>query len=199
MHTRIAGALLLGLSLTGPVGVWAQDVQLQQASPPAIRSQSPTRPSPDELGVSLDRIKFALGQAQPPQLKLELEQPTFRIQIIEKHKPWLLPEFSESLRTPWAPVPSGGLTYYEFMKMVTLPQLQPYGAFSSGELALVAATTIVTSLIIYGLQHGVRDMRETSRERQIAEIREQVRKELEDFLRANPDAPKPTWWTATIK
>jgi hypothetical protein len=199
MSTRIAGALVVALSLAGPAGVWAKDVQPEQSAALATGYASPVRPTPDELGVSFEHIKFALEQTRPPLLKVAPNPPTFRIQIIEKHKGWLLPSFTEGLKIPWAPVPSGGRDYYEIMKMITPPEAQPFGAYTSKELPQAIANSLVASLIMYGLKHAVGYERDMSRERQIAEIRNEVRKELEDFLRANPQAPKPVWWTGTIK
>jgi hypothetical protein len=198
MRTRVAGVLVLGASLAGAGGVRAQAAQSEQGPPPTNQARESRKPTPDELGVSLDRIKFALAQAQPLQLKIKPDAPTFRVQIVERQRPWLL-NFQESLKIPWAPVPSGGSDYYEFMKMVTPPQAQPFGAFSSSELPVAIAQAYVVAAMMYGIKQAAGSLRNAYRGHVQTQAHDTVMRELEEFLRTHPDAPRPIWWVGTIK
>jgi hypothetical protein len=148
---------------------------------------------PEALGVSFDRVKTALDRSQDPLFAIPEGQPTFRVRIVEKQKPWV-PDFRASLKIPWQPVPNLGINQYEIMNMITPPQAQPYGAFNSRELPQVMATSLVTSLMMYGLQKAGGYMRDSWYKGQEQQARDQVRRELEEFLRAHPEAPKPLWW-----
>jgi hypothetical protein len=198
MRTRAAGVLVLGVSLAGAAEARAQAAQSGQEPPPATQSRESRKPTPEELGVSLDRVRFALEQAQLPQLKFSPGTPTFRVQILERHRPWLL-DFQASLKIPWAPVPSGGSDYYEFMKMVMPPQTQPFGAFSSSELPVAIAESYVVAAWIYGIKQAVGSLRDAYRGHVNTQAQDDVRREFEEFLRTHPDAPRPIWWTGTIK
>jgi len=198
MNAPVAGVLLVCVSLVGTAVVSAQDTQSQQAPPLKPVAQAAKNPPPDFLGVSLDRVKSALEQELPGQLKIREDQPTFRVQIVEKRRSWL-PDYVESLKFEWQPVPSGGRDHYEFINMVTPPQARPYGALNARELAQVAATSLVTALMTMGMQRAGGYARESRYHRQEAQVREQVRRELEAFLKAHPDAPRPVWWLETIR
>jgi hypothetical protein len=197
MRTRIAAAAVLALSVAGPGDLWAAAAQSQQ-QPPATESHEVGQPTPEDLGVSLDRVKFALARLPRHLLKINPDTPTFRVQIIEK-RPITVPSFTETLKVPRQWVPSGGIANYEFMNMVTPPQARPYGAFNSGELAQVAATSLVSALIMYGLQQGAGYVHDRYRSYVEARTREDVKREFEEYLFEHPSAPKPTWWTGTIK
>jgi hypothetical protein len=198
MRTRIACAAVLALSMAGPADLWAGAVQSQPPKPAATESEEAGQSTPGDLGVSLDRVKFALAQAALPRLKIVPDAPTFRVQIVEK-RPFSLPSFRESLKIPRQWVPSGGTANYEFMNMVTPPLARPYAAFNSGELAQVVATSLISSLIMYGLKQAAGRVYDQYRDSVEARTREEVRQELEEFLLQHPNAPKPTWWTGTIK
>lgn len=197
MRTRTAGVLVIVLSMAAPTDLWAGAAQSQQPKP-AAESPEDQQPTPGDLGVSLDRVKFALAQTALPKLKIVPDTPTFRVQVIEK-RPINLPPFIETLKIPRQWVPSGGIANYEFMNMVTPPLARPYAAFNSGELAQVVATSLVSALIMYGLRQGAGYVRDWYRESLEARTREDVQRELEEFLLEHPNAPKPTWWTGTIK
>jgi len=198
MRTRFAVVLVLGVSLAGTAGVRAQPTQSGQVPPPATQPRESGKPTPEELGVSLDRVKFALAQVQPLQLKIRPDPPTFRVQIVERHR-LSLPDFQQTLKTPWAPVPSGGSDYYEFMKMVMPPQVQPFGAFSSSELPAAIAQAYVVAAMMYGIKQAASSLRNAYRGQVQTQAHDAVMRELEEFLRTHPDAPRPIWWAGTIK
>lgn len=189
MGGRAAGILALGLTLFVAVAAQAQE-------PPA--QQDPARLPPLQFGVSLDRIKAGLEQLQPAPLKILPDQPTFRIDIVERRR-FRQPAFADTLKSRWQPVPSGGIDHYEIMNMITPPEARPYAGFNSTELAQVMATSLVTALIVKGLQRAAGYTGTAWRERNERAARDQVRRELEEFLFANPDAPRPIWWIGTIR
>jgi len=164
-----------------------------QSSPPPFRPVEPMPVSPekiDALPISLDKIKKGLDEAPEAPSTLRIgELPTFRIKIEGRRKP-MLPDFQETLRMPWqAPIP-GGIHNKEILDMITPPQARPFGAFTNGDLAEVAATSIFqalfTDVLVKGLTRGVRTWQEW-------QIRREVEEELEAFKRANGivDTPLP--------
>ena len=198
MATRIAWGMIACLSLAGAADLWAQPVDQATQVPPTTQAQPARPPSPEEFGVSLDRVKFALGRELRPLLKISPDQPTFRIEIIEKRKPFL-PDLAESLKIAWQPVTTTGLYYDEFMSMVTPPQARPYGAFQNGELVQVALTSVLNSLLMSGARSLITSGRDAWQARVEQAIREQVRREFEDFLKAHPEAPRPVRWIPPVQ
>jgi len=198
MSARVAGVLLVCLNLGGTAVVWAQGAQTQLVSRPKPAVQAAQQPSFEALGISLDRVKSALEAEPAGRLKIQEDQPTFRVTIVEKRKVWL-PDYVESLKFKWEPIPTGGLYFHEFINMVTPPQARPYGAFDARELVQVVGTSLVASLMTMGLQRAGGYMREPWYTRQEALAREEVRRELEAFLKAHPEAPRPAWWFESVR
>jgi hypothetical protein len=190
MATRIAWGLLACLSLAGSADVWAQSSDQATQAPPKVETQPARKPTPEQLGVSFDRVKAALERELGPALRISSDQPTFRVEIIEKRKPFL-PDFTEGLKIDWQPVTATGLYHDEFMSMVTPPQARPYGAFVNGELVQVALTSVLNSLLMSGARSLIDSGRDAWQARVEQAIREQVRREFEDFLKAHPEAPRP--------
>ena len=178
------------LTLAGPASLWAQSADQPRQVPPQAPAQQTSKPASDPPGISLARVKFALQHDAPPVLRISPDQPTFRVDIVEKAKPWL-PEFTESLKIEWAPVTNTGRDYDEFMAMVTPPQARPYGAFVNGDLVQVVLTSFVNSLLMSGARSLVSSGRDAWRSRVELAIREQVAREFDDFLKAHPEAPRP--------
>jgi hypothetical protein len=190
MGWRSIGWLFVCLTLSEPALSRAEAGQPEQTPRPTEAQAQKTPPAGDPV-VSMDRIKEQLGRDQP--LKIDLNQPVFRVDIIGRHRP-LLKDFVEGLKFDWEPIPAGGRDYYEFMTMVTPPQARPYGAFVNGELAQVAATSFANALLQTGLFRAVNIARDAWRERQEEQARELVRRELEAYLQAHPEAARPIRW-----
>jgi hypothetical protein len=185
--TRLVGWLPLCLSLIASANLSAQP---EQAEPAQTRKDGvPPKAQGDEvLGISLDRVKERLGHDQP--LKISPDQPTFHVHVVERRKS-LLPDFNETLKVAWEPIPPGGVANYEFTNMVTPPQARLYGAFSGGELLQVAATSIVGALVTSAMYKALEAARLAWQGAAEEEAREQVKRELEEFLRTHPYAPRP--------
>jgi hypothetical protein len=161
-------------------------------NPPASGSaaQTPTKAPPqqqekaqaprikaEDLPVDIERIQRAL--ANTPMLRFDKdERPVFRVEVFGEK-----PTIDDILGPDWAkgPVPYGGMTHQEFLKMVTPEDVQGYAAFSNKEGATVAATSF---LLQWTLQRAIAKFNETQDERE----REAARKEVLDALKALEDA-----------
>ena len=154
-----------------------QTTQPQSTQPPAKPPASAAKVTADDLPVSLDRIQRAL--ARTPKLQFdEQKKPVFRVQVFGDK-----PTIEDILGADWAggPVPHGSLTHQEFLKMVTPAEGQGYAAFSSGEGATVATTSL---LLQWTLQKAIAKYRETKDERAREAARQEVMQALEALERA---------------
>lgn len=154
------------------------------AQPPQQPTQAPAKPpsgaakvNPDDLPVSLDRIQRAL--ANTPRLVFdEKDRPVFRVQVFGEK-----PTIEDILGPDWAngPVKHGSMTHQEFLKMVTPEDVQGYAAFSNGEGATVAASSL---LLQWTLQKALHKYRETKDEREREAARQEVLQALEALEKA---------------
>jgi hypothetical protein len=139
---------------------------------------------PDDLPVSLDRIQRAL--AKTPMLRFDAQdRPVFRVQVFGEK-----PTIDDILGPDWnkGPVRHGSLTHQEFLKMVTPEDVQGYAAFSSGEGATVATTSL---LLQWTLQKAIQKYRETKDEREREAARKEVMEALDALEKARAKAGKP--------
>jgi len=93
-----------------------------------------------ELPVSLPRIRKRLSQPAPLQQSL-LKRPTFKVEVEERrHIQDLLATLD--FKSKSGPAPAGGLYAYETQRVMlsslSSPMMQPYAAFSGGELLTLA-------------------------------------------------------------
>ncbi|HEX6974154.1 MAG TPA: hypothetical protein VF147_07125 [Vicinamibacterales bacterium] len=148
--------------------------QAPPAAPPA--AEAPPKPvaeasSPEQLGVSLDRIKNAL--AEPPKVTFRTERPVFRLEVFGKK-----PTIEDILGPDYlkGPTPAGPtMTHQEFLDMVTPKDVQGYAAFSNKEGLVVAATSIALQ---WAVQKAIHKFETALNERE----REAARKEVQDAL-----------------
>lgn len=160
-------------------------------TPPQQSSSAPDKPQagtakvdPDDLPVSFDRIQRAL--ARTPRLQFdEQDRPVFRVQVFGEK-----PTIEDILGPDWdkGPVRHGSLTHQEFLKMVTPEDVQGYAAFSSGEGATVATTSL---LLQWTLQKAIQKYRETTDERAREAARQEVLEALEALEKARARAGVP--------
>lgn len=165
-------ALLLA---SAPVGAAQTPQQPTQA--PAKPPSGAAKVNPDDLPVSLDRIQRAL--ANTPRLVFdEKDRPVFRVQVFGEK-----PTIEDILGPDWAngPVKHGSMTHQEFLKMVTPEDVQGYAAFSNGEGATVAASSL---LLQWTLQKALHKYRETKDEREREAARQEVLQALEALEKA---------------
>ncbi len=145
------------------------------------------------LPVSLDKIREALAEAPAERLKGLDVKPHFRVQIQERQK---FEALLETLKFNSGPAIPGGLYGYDqqqrLFPKVDNPLVQPYAAFSQGELLQVMITTLVEKYLAGRLVGAV-----TSAERARAEeeARKEVARALDEFWAARaqqqdtPDKP----------
>jgi len=191
MTVRIPWLLAVGLTLASPAGLWAQSADQSSQPQPQVQAQQAADPSPEALGVSFARVKYALARDVPMTVTVRRPKPTFRVDIIARNKPFV-PSLADTLKViPWQPISKTGRDYDEIMAMITPPQARPYGAFVNGELLQVALTSVLSNLLMSGAHSLISRGQDAWRSRVEEAIREQVQREFDDFLKAHPDATRP--------
>jgi hypothetical protein len=174
----------------------ASPAQAQQLPPSATpesssveqdktRSQEPRSQGPG-LPVSVAKIREALEQTPAISLRTLDERPTFRIQILERQK---IEELLASLNFKAGPVPAGGVYMYEQQRQmfnpVDHPLVQPFAAFSQGELL----TILVENLVGKYLGGKAMDaISKSERARAEAAAREEVRVAVDQYCNTRPNA-----------
>lgn len=155
-----------------------------------IGSPAGAQQPPPSVPVSIDRIREALAQPPPAEpLKGLNEQPTFRLQIQERQK---INQIMDSIKFDGGggPEVAGGRANYEMQRLlfppVDNPRVQPFAAFSTGEVLTLAAEALVERLaapkmsrLFEGVLHGQSER----------EAREEVARSLAAFQAAHPDTP----------
>jgi hypothetical protein len=156
----------------------------------------PAQPSPDQdaasasaahfdLPVSVDRIRRALER--PPLLSLGRldERPTFRVQILERRR---IDELLATLDFRTTQASGGGIYWNEIQRLawpsVDNPLVQPYAAFSSGELITLAVENLAGKFVGEKLKSAVTG---ASRTRAQTEAREEVLQAIQDYCAAQPE------------
>lgn len=133
-----------------------------------------------ELPIDLDRIQSRL--AQPREINLDLLRPTFRTSVIERRPRWF-DEIDWLEKVRGAPTPTVPATHSEFLNMVTPPEARMYGAYSSGELAQVAVTSLIqalaTNTVSNAIKTAVRNRKAEAARREVDEAIEQWKRERE--------------------
>jgi hypothetical protein len=139
MSIRLLPALFAAILAAAPVV--AQDRPSSSSVPQPSSSQDSaaasrtTQPGhPDNLPVSLDRIRQALEDTPAVPLAGLKETPQFKVEIQEHQK---FEELVKTLNFKSGPTPPGGLYAYEQQQNVWSkqqhPEMQPYGAFGQGQ------------------------------------------------------------------
>jgi hypothetical protein len=148
-----------------------------------------------DLPVSLDKIRGALAQPPPPEpLKGLNDQPTFRAEVRERQRFEQLMDKIKFERN--GPVVAGGRDAYEQQQRlfppIDNPRLQPYGAFSTGEILTLGVEALIAKYVAQKMAHVFSDVLRAQAER---EAREEVARSLAGFWAAQPagqaPAPKP--------
>jgi hypothetical protein len=178
----------------------AADAQQPQASTPAERpssAQDATRvplkqdkdPADLDLPVSLDKIREALAQPPPSEpLKGMNEQPTFRTHVQERQR---FEQLMESIKfDTGGPVVPGGRDAYDqqqrLFPRIDNPRVQPYGAFSTGEILTLGVEAFVENYVAQKVAHVFGDTLRAQAER---EARDEVTRSLAGFWAAQAAAP----------
>jgi len=135
-----------------------------------------------DLPVSLKRIRRALAERpalkvlepQEPQ-EMRNGRPVFRVDV-EREKIDIQAILGKESLLRGA-VPYGGMTHQEFLDLVTPNDVKGYAAFSNGQGAIVAATSIA-------LQWALQKALDTYKKAKDAREREAARKEVDEALEA---------------
>jgi hypothetical protein len=179
----VSTALILAL-LIGSAGG-------QHQAPPGQAGTAAGQPSngsgpavdPDALPVDLEKIQRELAR-QPAivmgsgDVAADSGLPTFRVQIEAK-----APSIHDILGPDYlrGPVEAGAMTHQEFLDMVTPVQVRGYAAFSNGQAATVAITSLAMQ---WALKTALEKFNEARDERAKAEARKEVQDALEALRQA---------------
>jgi hypothetical protein len=162
----------------------------------AAFAQQPAPPPQDETGlnlpVSLGRIRAALAQPAPaePLKGLNDPPPTFKVEIQEQQK---FDELVSKLKFDKGgpQVPGGIDTYEQYQRVfprVSNPLVQPYAAFSTGEMTTLAIEALIEKYVAQKMAHVVGTALREQAER---EAREEVARSLAQFLASQPASSSP--------
>ena len=173
--------LLIAATLTGAPAS-AQDPTPSSATGPVSSPEDGQR----QLPVSLDRIREGLSHAPAKPLLSGVErQPDFKIEVEERRR---LEEILETLDFKTGPAPPGGLYGYDQQRRlfnpVDHPLMQPYAAFSSGELLTIAIQNLALKYLGGRIADAVSDF-----ERQRAEeaAHAEVARAVAEYCAAQPE------------
>jgi hypothetical protein len=141
-----------------------------------------------DLPVSLDKIREALAQPPPAApLKGMNEQPTFRLEVQERQR---FDQLMEKIKfDSGGPAVPGGRDAYDqqqrLFPRVDNPRLQPYGAFSTGEILTLGVESLVEKYVAQKIAHVFGDALRAQAER---EARAEVARALAGFWSAQPES-----------
>jgi hypothetical protein len=132
-----------------------------------------------ELPVDLERIQREIAREPAIQVPArgpdeDTGLPTYRVQIDARKltiEEILGPDYLRGA------VPYGGMTHQEFLNMVTPTDVQGYAAFSNGQAATVALTSLA-------LKWALKTALEEFHQAKDARAREAARKEVQEALEA---------------
>lgn len=187
--TSEPGMRLIALLVTAIL--WSSDgfAQQSQSSAPAEHPSSAQDATALTLPVSLEKIRGALAQPPPSEpLKGLNEPPTFRLEIQERQK---FEALMEKIKfDKGGPAVAGGLDAYDqqqrLFPRIDNPRLQPYGAFSTGEIMTLGIEALVEKYVAQKVAHVFGDALRAQAER---EAREEVARTLAGFWASQPAAP----------
>jgi hypothetical protein len=164
------------------------------AVPLRAQDAKSTEPAPLNLPISLEKIREGLSQPSPVEPLKGLtaaDRPTFRVNISEQQK------FEELLaRIKWdppGPQVAGGIYAYEqqerLFPRINNPRVQPYGAFTTGEVATLAVEALIENFVADKMAHVVSTALREQAER---EARDEVARALAAYRAAQPSAASPS-------
>jgi hypothetical protein len=181
--------LLVGVLAAAPAAFGQEPPPSAAASSPAAAPQSSNADSQSgDLPVSLDRIRAGLKRQATDSLLKRVEiPPDFRIQILEQQR---IDDMLSKLDFKHlnAPAPAGGLYGYDqqqrLFNSVDHPLVQPYAAFSGGELITVAMENLIAR---YLGGKAISSLTDAERARAERAARQEVEKEIAEYCAARRD------------
>lgn len=154
---------------------------LTDSIPADALSQGPAA----ELPVSLDRIRDGLKRPADAGLKDLDVKADFMVRIEEQRH---IDEILKKLDFRSGPAPAGGLRSYEMHQMLfsptKYPGMQPYAAFSGGELITIALENLIGTYLGGRALNAVSQM---ERSRAEAQARAEVDTAVADYCASRPD------------
>jgi hypothetical protein len=189
LRFRMLLMLLLAGALVPASAVSAQEAPPQAPSSAAAATQSSNADTQtNALPVSLDHIRAGLKREATDSLLKRVEiPPDFRIQILEQQR---IDDMLSKLdfKHLKAPAPPGGLYGYDqqqrLFNPVDHPLVQPYAAFSGGELITVAMENLIARYLGGKVISGLTD---AERARAEKAARQEVEREIANYCAARPD------------
>jgi len=186
---RLMALLFTAILTAAPAPAQQPQPSAAPESPSAEQDKTRSQESKNQgpgLPVSVAKIREALEQTPAISLRALDERPTFRIQILERQK---IEELLSSLNFKAGPVPAGGVYMYEQQRQmfnpVDHPLMQPFAAFSQGELL----TILIENLVGKYLGGKAMDaISKSERARAEAAAREEVRVAVDQYCNAQPNA-----------
>jgi hypothetical protein len=137
--------------------------------------------------VSLDKIREGLAQPAPtePLKGLNDPPPTFRVEITEQQRfDQLVSKLKFDKGGPQVP---GGIDAYDqyqrLFPRIDNPRVQPYGAFSTGEIMTLGVEALIEKYVAEKMAHVVGTALRAQAER---EAREEVARSLTQFWASQP-------------
>jgi hypothetical protein len=178
--------LLVGILFLSPLAS-AQDVPASSSAAAARSSNADTQSS--DLPVSLERIRAGLKRQATESLLIRVEiPPDFRVQILEQQRINDMLSKLDFKHLSGGPVPAGGVYGYEQQRRlfnpVDNPLVQPYAAFSGGELITIALENLIAKYLGGKALNAVSDFERARAERA---ARQEVDKAIADYCAARPD------------
>jgi hypothetical protein len=169
-------------AMLGATASAAQDVS--SSSPGSTTSSGQDAPQP-ALPVSLDHIREALKKPDGSLLR-NIELPSdFRVEIVEQRK---IDEMLSKLDFKGGPAPAGGLYGFEqqqrLFRPTDRPLMQPYAAFSGGELITIALENLLFKYLGGRLWDGIAGAERARAERA---AREEVDQAIATYCASRPD------------
>jgi hypothetical protein len=181
--------LLTVLAILTSVPVAAQEPSTSVSRSGTSSEAAPLVPAGEpstDLPVSLDRIREGLAQAPEKSLLSTVQRtPDFTVQVEERRR---LEEIFEGFDFDAGPVPAGGWYAYEQQRLlnhpVDRPLMQPYAAFSQGELLTVAIENLAINYLGGRLLSAVSD---AEREQAEAAARAEVAAAIATYCAVQPN------------
>ncbi len=184
---RLTALLFAGILAATPVAA-----QGPPASSPDHEAATPVGTAANDLPVSLDRIREALKKTPEQPILQGLDRKAdFRVEVQEKAK---LEEILKKLDFKRGPVPAGGLYSYEqqqrLFNPVDHPLMQPYAAFSGGELITIAIQNLIARYLGKPVVNALTDAAHEHDERA---AKEEVDRSIAEYCASRPDR-----WNITL-
>jgi hypothetical protein len=161
-------------------------------SEPPATAPKPPAVNVDALPLSLERIAEQLEE--PPALRLDTTQPTFRVQIYGQRQLWL-GDIDWLGTADGRRAPAGVQWHDQFLNMTTPPQARSFGAFEGTDLLQVMVTSLVqglaTETVAGAIKAAIRERRERQAKEEVDAAIAAWKKEREAAAPQESETPEP--------